>query len=168
MAARRLACCLIGLVLMLPALAAPQPVQPFRAESLAQIQAAQGRAPFVLVLWSLDCPPCFHELELLGRLHRADPALQLVLVATDSYAEPGVRSAIRGALERFGLDGVEAWAFAGDSQRLRYAIDPHWYGELPRSYFYGPGQPRDAVSGLLDEARVRAFMARFQPRVGSD
>lgn len=164
----RFTCCLIGLVLMFPVLAAAQSVQPFRAESLAQIQAVRKETPFVLVLWSLDCPPCFHELDLLGRLHRADPALKLVLVATDLYEEPGVRSAILGTLKRFGLEGLEVWAFAGDPQRLRYAIDPHWYGELPRSYFYGPGQPRGAVSGLLEEARVRAFIARFQPHAGPD
>lgn len=156
---------LLGLVLMLPAMATQQPVQPFRADSLAQILAAREEAPFVLVLWSLSCPPCFRELELLGRLHQANPSLRLVFVATDPYGEPGVPSAVRGALERFGLAGLEAWAFAGDPQRLRYVIDPRWYGELPRSYFYGPGQPRSAVSGRLEEAQVRAFVQRFQTRI---
>lgn len=160
---------LVGLVLMLPVLAAPpQPVQPFRAESLAQIRAANAGSPFVLVLWSLDCPPCFRELELLGRLHRAEPALKMVFVAIDPYREPGIRSAVRGTLKRFGLAGFDAWAFASDPQRLRYVIDPRWYGELPRSYFYGLDQPRNAVSGRLEEAQVRAFVQRFQTRIGSD
>ena len=159
---------LIGLVLMLPVLAAPPPpVQPFRAESLAQIRAAKEGSPFVLVLWSLDCPPCFRELELLGHLHRTEPALKMVFVATDPYGEPGVRSAVGDTLKRFGLDGFEAWAFAGDPQRLRYGIDPRWYGELPRSYFYSLGQ-RSAVSGRLEEARVHAFVQRFQTRIESD
>lgn len=157
---------LIGLVFMLPAMAA---VQPFQADSLAQIRAARAAAPFVLVLWSLDCPPCFRELDMLGRLHQADPGLKLVLVATDPFEEPGTRPAVRDTLKRFGLAGIEAWAFASDPQRLRYVIDPRWYGELPRSYFYGPGQQqRRGVSGRLEETQVRAFMQRFQIRAGSD
>lgn len=153
----------IGLALSLSAIAAP-PVKPFRTESLAQIRAAHEGTPFVLVLWSLDCPPCFRELELLGRIHESAPALELVLVATEPYGGAGIRSAIRATLARFGLAQLEAWAFSGDPQRLRYKIDPRWYGELPRSYFYSPGERRHAVSGRLQQARMRAFVARSQRR----
>ena len=47
----------------------------------------QGR-PFLMVFWSLDCPPCFQELTMLGKLIENYPAFNLVLVSTDS---PGDR-----------------------------------------------------------------------------
>lgn len=124
----------------------------FGPDSLKQIERDHADRPFLLVLWSLECRPCRRELALLGRLHKDRLAPDLVLVATDNIES---RELIGEILAQYHLGGVSAWAFAGAEERLRYSIDPHWAGELPRSYFYAPDAGRRGVSGRLEEETVR-------------
>ncbi|MCC4119053.1 hypothetical protein LLG90_27310, partial [Aromatoleum toluclasticum] len=95
-----------------------------------------------------DCPPCLKELALFGTLKDANARRRLVLIVTD---DPERHAEAEALLTRFGLGDLEHWAFdATEPERLRQRIDPTWFGELPRSYFYRAGQPRQARSGLLD------------------
>lgn len=134
--------------------------RPFRSGSLTAITAAREGKPFVLNLWSIDCPPCRAELALLAKLVREHPTFDLVLIAADDPADAGAAQAL---LAERGLSGVESWIFGeADPQRLRYEIDPAWYGELPRSYFYGPKHERIAVSGVLKEKQLSAWLAAIE------
>lgn len=136
-------------------------LHPFTAESLPAIKARFAGRPFILTLWSLTCHHCAKELQLLGRLARADGGLPLVVVSTDTPADA---PALRDALKRHGLDRVDTWVFADAvPERLRYVIDPAWHGELPRSYLFDAAHQREAHSGLLDEARLRAWLKRHRP-----
>ncbi len=130
------------LALALPA--AAQELKSFTPESLAQITASRAGTPFVLAFWSLTCAHCQQELADFGRR----PTANLVLVSTDTPADG---NAIRTTLAQHGLKKVEVWVFADDfAERLRYAVDRHWTGELPRSYFYATDGTRRAVSGRPD------------------
>lgn len=125
---------------------------PGSAATLAE-QRRNGR--FLLVLWSVDCAPCLREFEQFQALRRQGRNLPLVLVATDGLAE---RERVSGTLARFGLQDVETWIFADENAaRLRFEIDPGWYGEMPRSYFYANGQ-RQAVSGGLSAPQITAWL----------
>ena len=139
--------------------AAPAP-QFFQADSLPNIvQARQGK-PFLLVLWSLDCSVCMKELDTWSGLLKKQPKLNLVLVSTDAPELAGEAAAV---LEMRGLGQAEAWIFAeGDSPELRYAVDPSWYGELPRSYFYEADGQRRGVSGAIDEAELNAWLSKIK------
>ncbi len=127
------------LTLALPAHA--QELKLFAPESLTQIEAARAGQPFVLAFWSLTCAHCQQELADFGRR----PTENLVLVSTDTPAEV---EAVRATLARHGLERAEAWVFADDfAERLRYTVDRHWAGELPRSYFYDAAHRVQALSG---------------------
>ncbi len=140
------------LALALPAHA--QELKPFTPESLAQITASRAGAPFVLAFWSLTCAHCQQELADFGRRSTAN----LVLVSTDTPAEA---EAIRATLVRHGLENAEAWVFADEfGERLRYAVDRHWAGELPRSYFYATDGARRAVSGHPETALLDRWLGR--------
>lgn len=131
-------------------------LKPFRDDSLAAIERQYAGRPFLLVLWSRDCPICREELPLLGRLKKEHPDAPLVFVATDS---PGAEADTAAILASYGLAGADAWAFADPNlERLRYRIDPEWYGELPRTYFYGPDSTRAGKSGRLDIATIRTWL----------
>jgi hypothetical protein len=55
---------------------------------------------------------------------------------------------------------VESWIFANDNhQQLRYAVDPRWYGELPRGYFYAADGSRRAHSGGLTRPQIEAWLS---------
>ena len=134
---------------------APEP-KPFAPGSLKAIQAARGGHPFVLAFWSLSCTYCHEEFALFGELLKKYPALDIVLVATDTPAES---EALVDTLGRYGLEGVESWVFADESaERLRYEVDPKWGGELPRTYFYASDHGRRAQSGRLDRERLEAWI----------
>ena len=99
---------------------------------------------------------CAKELQTLGRLARSEGNLPLVIVATDTPAEA---PELRAALKRFGLDRLDTWVFADAvPERLRYAIDPAWRGELPRSYLFDAAHRREAHSGLLHEAQLKDWL----------
>lgn len=128
----------------------------FGADSLAQIEARRTGSDFLLLLWSVDCPPCLKELALLGTLTDARARRRLVLVVTD---DPERQAEADALLTRFGLTDLEHWAFdATEPERLRQRIDPAWFGELPRSYFYAAGRPRQARSGPIDAATLAQWL----------
>jgi hypothetical protein len=150
----------------LAAFAAPAgDVRQFEPGTYARIVQEHAGKPFVLALWSLECAPCHEDLALFGRLIAQDAAFNLVLVSTDSSAEPQV---LRETLARHDLTRVESWVFAGGSdEQLRYEIDRKWYGELPRTYLFSADGTAQAVSGKLDANVLDAWSAGNGAR-GSD
>ena len=149
-----------GLVLGLSALvscdlAAAEGLHPFKAGSLSEIKAQRAGKPFILLFWCLDCPCCLKELNDLAALVAKYPDLDLVLVSTDeeSYAHE-----VKAMLDKFGLQKAESWIFAdSNTQRLRYEIDPTWFGELPHSYFYDASHNRLSHGGILSVEQIEAW-----------
>ena len=130
----------------------------FDAKSLASIAAGQAGRPFVLALWSIHCEPCIREMGQWGPLQRRYPGVQIVLVAADM---PRERKKVISTLSRYDLAGVQTWAFADDfEERVRFAIDRTWRGELPRTYLYDAGGKVQARSGAADAAWVEPWLAQ--------
>ena len=143
----------VGMFVSLMANASNSPTL-FEADSYNKLLSEKSK-PFIMVLWSLDCPPCMHELNMLGQLYKQNPDLNLVLISTDSTSK---KEEVNNLIEKFGLSEVDSRVFSNVSQQsLRYSIDPSWYGELPRSYFHNK-ETRRAVSGLLGEAKLMAWL----------
>jgi thiol-disulfide isomerase/thioredoxin len=132
----------------------------FTAGSLEKIRSDYSGRPFLLILWSLDCPPCRKELGLLGDLKKRHPDFNLVLISTDATEHSGQVSSV---LASHHLTQSDAWIFSESSaERLRYVIDPAWYGEMPRSYFYDPEHNRAGISGALTADRIETWLASFK------
>jgi len=124
--------------------------------SFAALVAARRNEPFLLVLWSITCRPCRDEFALLREMRGSYPSLPLVLVSTDDSSDEALATKV---LNDFGMDGEESWIFADDAEKLRYEIDPDWYGELPRAYFYDAMHRREGVSGSLPRERIESWLA---------
>jgi thiol-disulfide isomerase/thioredoxin len=148
---------LLGLL----ALPAAAELKPFQADSLPQIVSEREGRPFLLLLWSLDCPPCRQEFARLQRLQESIDRHKLVLIATDDIAD---REEAQTVLHTFGLDAADNWIFADPMpERLRYRIDPNWFGELPRAYLYAADRQRSAHSGILSEAILQQWLQNQPP-----
>jgi len=133
-----------------------QELKPFIRGSHQSIKLSHQGKPFILALWSLDCAHCRDDLELLGSLQERNPKLEVVLVATDTPAQNGE---IKSLIKRYRLLRAEAWVFAdGFAERLRYEIDPQWYGELPRTYFFGADGNSIAISGKFERDRIERWI----------
>ena len=148
----------LGAVLIAPpGTAVADELRLFGYDSAAAIAEEQDGEPYALVLWATDCAPCRRELGLLEELSRDHPELRLVLVATDP---PGDVAAVREVLAQYALERADSWQFAeANVERLRYTIDPGWYGELPRAYLVDADGHHAAISGPLPEQRVRDWLA---------
>lgn len=138
-------------------------LKPFNTDSLKTITDSRPEIPFLMILWSVDCPPCIKELSQLQQLRDQFSTKSLVLVSTD---DAYMADEVARVLSSFQLDQKDNWIFAASlPERLRYAIDPGWYGELPRAYFYQPPEQRRAHSGSLNQSVLQQWLeqTRQQP-----
>lgn len=73
----------------------------------------------------------------------------MVMLATD---DASATDEVQQILAKNELTGLENWLFADENpQKLRYEIDPKWYGELPRTYFLNKKHDREGFSGVLSQ-----------------
>ncbi|HLT63635.1 MAG TPA: hypothetical protein VKZ92_03845, partial [Pseudohongiella sp.] len=93
---------------------------------------------------------------MLGKLKAENPDLPVVLVSTDNISQ---REDATDYLIEFGLNRMTSWMFADAfAERLRFTIDPQWYGELPRSYLFDADHQAHAHSGMMSEQMVREWL----------
>ncbi len=112
---------------------------------------------YVLVVWSITCSSCIKEMEMLQKIHQEQPDLNLVMLSIDDISE---LEAVNQLLAEKGIADLESWIFAeSNSQRLRYEIDPEWYGEIPRIYFFDAQHQRRGFSGKMTK---QEFVAQLQ------
>lgn len=111
--------------------------------------AAHGK-PTVVALWSTDCSHCKSNLRLFSDLARQQKNLRVVSIAT----EPASPEAAK-VLDTLSLPG-DRYAYGSDApEALAYALDPRWQGELPRTLIFDGKGNKVAVSGTLNEGRLR-------------
>lgn len=153
--------CLLSLSAVFSSTAAADPMfRPFEPDSLAQIIQQQKGKPFVLFLWSLECEYCQASLKTLSQELRKGADLNIVTLSTDALDDAPAAALMRQRLSSLGMT-ENAWAFgAAPAEQLRYAIDPKWYGEMPRSYWFNARGERVAYSGLLTTAIIEKLASR--------
>ncbi len=149
------------LLIFLMFINAPAQAEPsaFKSGSYQQILAANTNQPFMLVVWSINCPSCLKDMELLSNIHKSKPELKMIMLAAD---EPSATEQIQQILEKNQLSGIENWAYADENtEKLQFEIDPKWYGELPRTYFFDKAHQRTGVSGVLSKEDYDAMFAKI-------
>lgn len=135
-------------------------LRPFEPDSLARMIEEQNGKPFVLVVWSLDCEYCQTSLKTLAQEQRKRKDLTVVTLSTDTVSDPEAVTQMQKRLASLGMTG-KAWAYGtAPSEQLRFAIDPKWHGEKPRSYWFNARGERMAYSGVLTSAMISKFMSR--------
>lgn len=133
----------------------------FNAGSYQQILRENAGQPFVLAIWSVDCPSCIKDMSVLSQIRQNHPEIKIVMLSTD---EPSATPEVKNILNRHALGDLENWVFGNDdAQKLRYEIDSGWYGELPRTYFYSAAGNRAAKSGALKIEEFEAQITRIKP-----
>jgi thiol-disulfide isomerase/thioredoxin len=124
-------------------------LKPFVSGSYQQLLDSNANKPFMLVIWSITCSSCLKDMALLNKVHKANPKVNMVMLATDDVS---ATDDIQKILTKNDLTGLGNWLFADENpQKLRYEIDPKWYGELPRTYFLNKKHEREGVSGVLSQ-----------------
>jgi len=139
------------LFLTLPGIAQIQAGQePFSKKSLQQRIEQHSGHRWIMVLWSLDCPPCHQELSVISDLIKTNKNLAILLINTDDYGD--ISQERDQLLDHYGLMQLENFYFPSGSASInRFHIDNTWQGELPRSYMYAATGQRKGHSGLLSK-----------------
>lgn len=134
---------------MLGAQAGTKAIESFDPDSLARIVERHKGTPFVLVVWSLDCVYCATSMQTLAQEKRKHTDLKIVTLSTDSANDPEAVALMKERLASVGML-ADAWAFGtAPQEQLRYALDPKWRGEKPRSYWFDAQGGRVAYSGVI-------------------
>ncbi|MCQ8102779.1 hypothetical protein NP590_01575 [Methylomonas sp. SURF-2] len=133
----------------------------FNPGSYQQILRENAAQPFILAIWSVDCPSCIKDMSVLSEIRLKHPEIKIIMLSTD---EPSATPEVKNILARHALNDLENWVFGDDdAQKLRYEIDPAWYGELPRTYFYSSTHTRIGKSGALKIEEFEAQIAKLSP-----
>jgi thiol-disulfide isomerase/thioredoxin len=129
----------------------------FDKQQLITLKKQNMGKQWLMLLWSVDCPPCFKELAIIQKLQRQHDDLAVVIINTDASDEiTAERIAI---IETFELDNLANLHFVdGEGDQSRFYIDPSWYGELPRSYFVESDGKLHGKSGLVNESLLTKWL----------
>ena len=123
---------------------------PFDMNTRKVIEKRYIDQPLIISFWSIDCPYCINDLKKLGKALSKNTNVKLITVCVDG--KESAKKAER-ILSQANLPKHEQYQYAEvDEDRLRYNIDPAWYGELPRTYFYDAAHQVTPLSGKISNS----------------
>ena len=123
---------------------------PFEINTRNVIEKKYLNQPLIISFWSIDCPYCIDDLKKLGKALSKNTNVKLITVCVDG--KESAKKAER-VLSQANLPKHEQYQYAEvDEDRLRYNIDPAWYGELPRTYFYDAAHQVTPLSGKISNS----------------
>jgi len=129
----------------------------FDKAQLAQVKTQNMGQQWLMLLWSVDCPPCFKELAIIQKLQQKHHDLAVVIINTDANDE--INGERKDIIEKFELNDFSNFHFVdGEGDQSRFFIDPNWYGELPRSYFVESNGKFHGKSGLVNKSLLTQWL----------
>lgn len=131
------------------ALAAELPRTFDNASWQALVSSHKGQ-PVIVHFWGFTCGNCMVELKEWGKFAEEHPGTAIAFVNWDRHgaADP---ARIEKALAKAGLSGVESYTLAnGFEEKLRFAVDHDWLGELPYTRLIGRDGTVTTFSGAAD------------------
>jgi thiol-disulfide isomerase/thioredoxin len=127
----------------------------FVSGSYRQLLEKHSGKPVMLVIWATTCSTCMKKMPLLNKLQENHNDIEIIMLSVDDLADA---KQVQTILAQHGLNVLENWIFADENaQRLRYEIDPQWFGELPRTYFLDGKHQREGISGALSYEDYQAI-----------
>jgi len=133
-------------------------VQQLRVDDIASVM---NHGPRLIIMWSLDCPACFEELDTIAKLLAKQPNLAISLVSTDD--DPTRHEEINEVYNDPAFSSIPRWVYApNQAKQLQHAIDSTWQGELPRSYYVDEKGKRHGHSGLLNEKQLKMIISLIE------
>jgi thiol-disulfide isomerase/thioredoxin len=120
------------------------------------LRKAHDAEPLVVHFWGVTCGPCRTEMPQWGEFLKQHPGLPLVTIDADLV--PNDAAAVKSTLAQDGLSKAENWMFDDDFvERLRYEIDPHWQGDIPRTLLIARDGTTTTINGVADFAKVGSW-----------
>jgi len=152
---------ILSLIMSVPAFAAAPP-RPFDSASWQDLTSTHKGQPMIVHFWGLTCGNCMVEMKDWGQFAAQHPGVQIVFVNWDRRSSDSAR--IDQALAKAGLGGVASFALAdGFEEKLRFAVDHDWMGELPYTRLIASDGTATTFSGAADFTKLSRWLAAEVP-----
>jgi len=144
--------CAAILFLVLPASAA-QSVLPFGAGTWSEL-GTSPRRPLAVVFTTTDCTHCPAVIDSLATsIRKAGSKARLIVVVMDGTGQE--QDLVK---DRHYRKAEALYAFDGNAQALRYAVNPDWRGLTPYVAFIPAGGAARFHAGPPPAEAVRTFL----------
>jgi thiol-disulfide isomerase/thioredoxin len=140
-----------------PAAASEAQLKPFVRGSWQQLLNSHAGRPTLVHFWGVTCGPCKVELPLLGQFMKDHAVVDMVTISAD--LAPDIPGAAQAMLKKAGLASAENWIFSdGFVERLRFEIDPHWQGDIPRTLLISREGKITTIEGSAEIADLEKWL----------
>ena len=154
---RHLLAAIFLVAFQLPAAPSEAQLKPFVRGSWQQVLNSHAGRPTLVHFWGVTCGPCKVELPLLGQFMKDHPAVEMVTISAD--LAPDIPGAAQAMLKKSGLSSAENWIFSdGFVERLRFEIDPHWQGDIPRTLLISRDGTITTIEGSAEIADLEKWL----------
>jgi len=137
---------IVAFYLVIPSVDAEEyPVKIFDTNSYAKVLQANDGKEFTLIFWSLLCSPCIKELYYISESKLYESS-KFVFVSVDG---DDITQEVKRFLKKIDLINQEHWIFSvSQIDEIVHSVDPRWYGEVPRNYFFDEDHNRIRLKHL--------------------
>jgi thiol-disulfide isomerase/thioredoxin len=139
-----------------PALANDAP-RLFDSASWQTLAGSHKGQPLIVHFWGFTCGNCMVELNDWGRFAKEHPGAAIAFVNWDRRGANSSR--IVEALAKAGLARVQSFVLAdGFEEKLRFAVDRDWMGELPYTRLIAGDGKATTFSGTADFGKLSRWL----------
>jgi thiol-disulfide isomerase/thioredoxin len=136
---------------------AGEPPRVFDNASWQALLDAHKGQPVIVHFWGFTCGNCMVELKEWGEFAEAHPGAAIAFVNWDRHGADPAR--IEKTLAKSGLGSVESYTLGkGFEEKLRFAVDHDWLGELPYTRLIAGDGTVTTFSGAADFQHLSAWL----------
>jgi len=130
---------------------------PFDNTSWQALLGTHKGRPVIVHFWGFSCGNCMVELKDWGTFAKAHPDAVIAFVNWDRRGADSAR--ITSALDKAGLGSVQSYVLAnGFEEKLRFAVDHDWMGELPYTRLIAGDGTATTFSGAADFTKLSQWL----------
>jgi len=130
---------------------------PFDSTSWQTLLSTHKGHPVIVHFWGFSCGNCMVELNDWGRFAKTHPDAVIAFVNWDRRGADPAR--IESALDKAGLGSVQSYVLgSGFEEKLRFAVDHDWMGELPYTRLIAGDGTATTFSGAADFTKLSQWL----------
>ena len=136
MAARFLWTILMSALALSSGRSAPEPARLVNAKEIKELIALHEGKVVLLNFWATWCPPCLVEFPEIVALEKAYRDQGLVVISVSADPPERVETDLSPFLQKENPGFPVYVRKREDPEQFTRAIDPHWTGKIPATFFY--------------------------------
>lgn len=127
-------------------------LKPYQTGDWSSLVKSANGAPLAIHFWGVTCPACVKEMPQWGSFVKNNPTAKVIFVQVDDVPPDSIKK----MLTRAGLEKANNYfVVAPFDERLRYEIDPQWYGETPTTIMIDKSGKVTRKTGLVDFQQLK-------------